>query len=143
MNIRQLPCFRRVNWNPDRHDRRRFAAAMLIGFAALALLKVVRLHHLSPGAIILGSVGVALALGAVTPGLGRATYLGVYLPTSVIGYGVSRMILTLIYFLLFVPLGLFLRWRGKDLMRLRPRGRQSDWIAHRGVRDAASYYRQF
>ena len=143
MRIRHLPCFRSVNWNPDRAERRRFAVAMLVGFTLMGLAKMVHQHHPSGGVVLLVGIGIALALGAVIPGLGRATYLGVYLPTSVIGYGVSQTILTLIFFLLFAPLGLVLGWLGNDLLRLRRRGAQSEWIARRGSREPGSYYRQF
>jgi hypothetical protein len=143
MQIRQLPCFHTINWNPDRRERCRFAVAMLAGFVVLGGLKAIHQHHLSAGALALGGTGAALALAALPSALGRAIYLGIYLPTSVVGFIVSRTLLTLIFFALFAPLGLLLRRLEKDLLRLNPRGGESDWIARGCVRDASGYYRQF
>ena len=63
MNIRELPCFQRVNWSPDAGERRRFATAMLAGFAVLGLLRTLHHHGLGTGAFVLWGIGVALALG--------------------------------------------------------------------------------
>src|SRR5439155_2478254 len=130
MKVRQLACFQHVKWDPDRHELRRFAGSMLVGFAVIGLVRALLRHHIEMSTLILWSLGVVLAVGAVLPRLGRATYLTVYLPTSLTGYGVSQTILTLLFFLVFAPLGLVLRLLGKDLLGLHGRGLQSNWISH-------------
>src|SRR5262249_24857076 len=86
MTIRELACFQRVNWSPDSGELRRFAVAMLAGFAVLGLFRTLRHHGLDMGVFVLWGIGVALALAAMLPKLGRAAYLGVYVPTSLLGY---------------------------------------------------------
>src|SRR5438094_2029357 len=141
MNIRQLACFQHVKWEPDRHELLRFACSMLVGFAVIGLVRALFRHHVEMGTLVLWSLGVALAVGAMLPRLGGVTYLAVYLPTSLIGYGVSQTILTLLFFLVFAPLGLVLRLLGKDLLGLQGRGLQTHWISPPVGRNAQSYYR--
>lgn len=143
MDITRLPCFHHVNWQPDRHARRGFALAMLVGFFVLGLLVAWRADRWGTAAFVLWGFGVALAVGAMLPAVGRLVYLGVTLPTSLIGYVISHLLLALIYFLVFTPLGWTLRRIGHDPLRLRPRGRRPVWIARVGERDSGDYYRQF
>jgi hypothetical protein len=143
MKFTRLPFFQHLNWRPDRAELRRFAAAMLIGFAVLGMLAAWRAGGLGASAWTLWLVGLALAAGAVVPGLGRFVYLLVYLPTSVIGYVVSHIVLTLIFFLVFTPLGLLLRLLGYDLLQLRARRGQSNWQRRGAAKQTDSYYHQF
>lgn len=113
---------------------------MLIGFAILGSLAAWRAGGISRGTMILWTIGAGLALAALIPGLGRLAYLAVYLPTSIIGYIVSHVVLTLMFFLIITPLGLVLKLMGKDLLQKR---RQPQWRPVRGVKSEDSYYRQF
>ena len=141
MSLAQLPCFEHICWNPDRAELRRFALAMLGGFGVLGLLAAWRGHGAGTTSLALWGVGLALAAAALAPGLGRAAYLGVYVPTGILGYGVSRVLLTAIFFLLFTPLALLLRLLGKDLLGLRRES--AGWLARQPAPDRESYYRQF
>jgi hypothetical protein len=143
MKFTRLPFFQHVNWRPDRAELRRFAAAMVIGFAVLGLLAAWRAGGFGQAAFTLWAAGVALALGALVPGLGRFFYLLVYVPTSVIGFVVSNVILTLIFYLVFTPLGLLLKLLGKDLLGLRPGGAAGNWRRLGGAKNSDRYYHQF
>ena len=143
MKIRQLRCFQRVNWSPDARELRRFAVAMLVGLVVIGLARAVRHHGLGTGTFVLWGIGVALALGALLPGLGRATYLMVYVPTSLIGFVLSHAILTCIFYLVFVPLGMTLRLLGKDPLGLRLVRGRSMWTRREGGVVSSRYYRQF
>lgn len=113
---------------------------MLIGFAILGSLAAWRSGGLSRGAMILWSIGAGLALVAFIPGLGRLAYLAVYLPTSIIGYIVSHVVLTLMFFLVITPMGIALKLMGKDLLQKR---RRTQWRPVKGAKSEDSYYRQF
>jgi Saxitoxin biosynthesis operon protein SxtJ len=140
VNVATLPFFQHVNWRPDARELRRFAIAMLIGFTLLGLFSVWRANGIKTGAIVLWGTGVFLATAAFVPRLGRVAYLGVYLPTSIIGYVVSHVILTLMFFFVITPLGVILRLMGKDLLQ---RKEKTGWIPVKEVRSKDSYYRQF
>jgi hypothetical protein len=143
MKLRSLPFFQHVKWQPDAKELRRFAVAMLIGFTLLGLFSVWRAGGTSTGAIVLWSVGAFLAIAAFVPKLGKLAYLGVYLPTSIIGYVVSHVILTLMFFFVITPLGIILRLMGKDLLQQRRHKDKTQWMPVKGVKSEDSYYRQF
>lgn len=143
MNISQWQCFRHVKFQPDSSELRRFAAAMLIGFSVLGLFAIWHAKGLSTRALVLFAVGLTLAVCAFIPKLNRVAYLIVYIPTSLIGYVISHIIMVAMFFLVFVPLGGILRLIGKDLLRLKPRGPRALWLPLDRDRGVDSYYRQF
>ena len=141
--LKALPFFQHVNWRPDAAELRRFAIAMLIGFTVLGLLSLWRAGGIGTASIVLWSVGVVLASAAFVPGLGKVAYLAVYLPTSIIGYVVSNVILALMFFLIITPLGIILKLMGKDLLQQRRQKDTTQWTPVKGVKTEDSYYRQF
>ena len=143
MNLTTLPFFQHIKWRPDARELRRFAVAMLIGFTVLGLLSAWRAKGIGTASIVLWSIGVFLAVAAFVPGFGRIAYLGVYLPTSIIGYVVSNVLLALLFFIVITPLGLILRLMGKDLLQLRRPRERTGWMSVKEVKTEDSYYRQF
>ena len=138
-----LPFFQHVKWQPDKRELRRFAVAMLVGFSLLGLFAAWRAKEVGNASILLWGIGVTLAIAAFIPKLNRVAYLGVYLPTSIIGYVVSNVILALMFFLLITPLGIILRLMGKDLLQQRRPKQQEMWTPVKTVKTEDSYYRQF
>jgi hypothetical protein len=143
MKVQALPFFQHVKWRPDRKELRRFAIAMLIGFFVLGALSAWRAWGIGTGAIVLWSIGVTLAAAAFVPKLGRIAYLAVYLPTSIIGYVVSNVMLALMFFLVITPLGFILKLMGKDLLQQRREKRETQWTPVKEIKNEESYYRQF
>ena len=143
MQIKALPFFQHVKWRPDARELRRFAVAMLIGFAVLGALSAWRAKEIGTGSIVLWGIGVFLASAVLVPRLGRIAYLAVYLPTSIIGYVVSHVVLTLMFFFVITPLAIILRLLGKDVLQQRREKNKSRWMPVRGVKNEESYYRQF
>ena len=143
MRFKELPFFRHLNWNPDKHELRRFAVAMIVGFGVLGTLTALRYFGVTRGALILWGLGLALAVAALIPGIGRAAYLAIYVPSSFIGFFVSKIVLFVIFFLVFVPIGALLKLLGKDLLRLKPTPPRAAWGAVNWVKDPNRYYRQF
>jgi len=143
MKITALPFFQHVKWQPDARELRRFAIAMLVGFFVFGALSTWRAKGIGTGAIVLWSIGAALAVAAFVPKLGRIAYLTVYLPTSIIGYVVSNVMLTLMFFLVITPLGIVLKLTGKDLLQQRRQNRTTQWTPVKETKTEDSYYRQF
>jgi asparagine N-glycosylation enzyme membrane subunit Stt3 len=143
MKIAALPFFKHINWRPDSRELRRFALAMLIGFTVLGLLSAWRAGGITTTPVVLWSIGVVLAIAAFVPGLGRVAYLVVYLPTSIIGYVVSNVILALMFFLVITPLGIILKLMGKDLLQQKRQKAATQWTPIKGAKTEDSYYRQF
>ena len=143
MNIKALPFFQHIKWQPDARELRRFSVAMLIGFFVLGALSVWRAWGIGTGSIVLWGIGVFLASAAFVPRLGRIAYLAVYLPTSIIGYVVSHVVLALMFFFVITPTAIILRLLGKDVLQQRRDKKQPGWIPVKGVKNEESYYRQF
>lgn len=143
MNLTALPFFQHIKWRPDAAELRRFAISMLVGFSLLGLFAAWRAQEISTGPIVLWGIGLLLAMAAFVPRLGRVAYLAVYLPTSIIGYFVSHVILALMFFFVITPLGITLRLMGKDLLQQRRQRHKTSWTPIKGVKNDNSYYRQF
>ena len=143
MKIATLPFFPHVKWRPDARELRRFAIAMLVGFFVLGALSAWKTKGVHTGSIVLWSIGASLAIAAFVPKLGRIAYLAVYLPTSIIGYVVSNVMLTLMFFLVITPLGIIMKLMGKDVLQQRRPNRTTQWAPVKETKDEASYYRQF
>ena len=124
-------------------ELRRFAIAMLIGFFVLGVLSAWRAKGIGTGSVVLWSIGASLAVAAFVPKLGRIAYLAVYLPTSIIGYVVSNVMLTVMFFLVITPLGIIMRLMGKDVLQQRRPGRTTQWTPVKETKNEESYYRQF
>jgi hypothetical protein len=143
MNVKDLPCFQHVQWDPSRTELRKFGRAMLIGFAVIGLIAAWRQGGFGPATFTLWSIGAGLAGAALVPGVGKVAYLAIYVVTGIIGFVISRIILTLIFFLLFTPLGLLLKAMGKDFLHAKRDPAGSEWIAHARVSDRRSVYSRF
>lgn len=143
MNLKKLPCFSHTNWKPDAAELQSFAKSMVIGFGIIGLIFAWKHQGFTNETFVLWGVGVALAVAALIPGLGRAAYLLVYIPTGILGFVISNIILTGLFFLIFTPIGLILRATGKDLLRLKDPQNASSWTLRTGTRTRESFYRQF
>ena len=133
----------RINWHPDGRELRRFAVAMLSGFSVLALLSAWRAKGIAQSSVVLAAIGVSLAIAAFIPKLGRVAYLAVYVSSGVVGHLVSSVVLALIFFLVFTPLGILMRLMGKDLLQQRRPKQPAGWKRVATVKTKDSYYRQF
>ncbi len=143
MNLKELQCFQHVQWNPSATELRTFARAMLIGFAVIGLLAAWRQGGFGPATFTLWAIGAGLAIAAFVPVVGKFAYLAIYVVSGIIGFVISRIILTLVFYLLFAPLGLVLKVMGKDFLHARRNPAATEWIAHPRVSDRQSFYRRF
>lgn len=138
--LQKHPAFQHLNWHPSARDLRRFSVAMLAGFGLLGVLVALRTGQPTVFSLCLWSAGLVLAACGAIPALARPAWLTVYIPSMLAGYVVSKVLLTCLFFLLFLPIGAMLRIAGHD--PLQRRDGETVW------RDASaapekSYYRQF
>jgi hypothetical protein len=131
-----------INRNPSRRDLVVFGIGLPILFGLLGW------HRWSAGshtaAQVLWGVGGALSLAfAAVPPLRRAIYVGWMLAVWPIGFVVSHVILAVIFFGVFTPVGVLLRLFGRDPMtRAFDKSAATYWIPREGSREAESYFRQ-
>lgn len=142
MKLADLQAFQHVNWDPDAKELRSFAVAMLVGFALLGLLAAAKARGFGANSFVLWTVGAILAVASQVPGMGRWAYLAVYVPSSLMGFVISQVLLTVIFVVVFTPIGLVLRLTGKDPLYLRP-GKRLHWFTHAERTERRRYYRQY
>jgi len=119
---------------------------LLVGgvFAALGLFfwwrhKAAFPYLLAPGLIL-------IAFGAGMPKLLRHVYLGWMALAFMLGFVVSNVLLTILFFLVITPIGLLARLFGKDFLSLKlNRAAPTYWIrrARTGPKSPTEYERQF
>jgi hypothetical protein len=130
-----------MNWNPSDRQLRQFALIALAALPAAAWIW----SSGNPAA-----TGLAAAAGLGIGGVGifrprriRFVFLALMLAAMPIGMVVTEIALAAIYFGVFVPLGLCMRWLGRDpLERGIDRSAKSYWQIKKRPKNAASYLRQ-
>jgi len=122
---------------------RQFAGLWLIVFPLLAAVRVWR-GHADNWAIGLAVVGVVVGvLGLVKPEAVRPIYSGWMLAAFPIGWTVSQLMLLVLFFLVFTPVGLVFRLMRRDALSLQRRNATTYWAAKPRAARAEDYFRQF
>jgi hypothetical protein len=130
--------------SPNRRELRKFGLVVGGVFGALGLLLLARGRTSAPWFLVPGAVLVFF--GALGPRVLKPVYLVWMSLAIVLGFVVSQVILTLVFFLVFAPLGLVARCAGRDfLTRKLDRQAATYWMPreYRGRRSPADYERQF
>jgi hypothetical protein len=127
--------------NPSAKTLRQFAGLCLLCFGTLGV------WHLSQGRTTLG-ICLLLAASVGLPGLVwpkslRRIFVGWMMLVFPIGWVVSHVLLSVVYYGLFTPMAVLFRLRGRDALRLRPEKMDSYWQVKAQPAGVASYFRQF
>lgn len=133
-----------INRNPSRRGLAWFGAMLLAFFGMVGVL--VRRASGSPSAAIYiwGAAVLAVVTYYAVPRLQRFVYLSWMYAAYPIGWVVSHVLLGIIYFGVFTPVGLVMRALGHDPMERRfDRQAASYWIKRESVSDPRRYFRQF
>ena len=130
---------------PRATDRtlRQFAALWLLALGGLAAWHGLVRDNLVP-ALVLGPLGIAVGtLGLAKPRAIGPLFTGLMILTYPIGWLVSRVLLVVLFYGMFVPLALLFRLIGRDALvrRRRPDG-PSYWTTKPAATDVRSYLRQ-
>jgi hypothetical protein len=144
--------FHEINWKPGKPELRKFALSLIIGFPCIALifftLAALRQHALPAPHGYLQLAGIGAAAGLVSllvPLLARPLYYVWYAVTACIGLVMSNLIIAIIYYGLFTPLGLVMRLFGRDALALKTPTTKpaSYWKDAPPAGPAASYFSQY
>jgi len=124
-------------------ELRRFGLTVGGMFLLLGLVSRWRGHSLPP--LVLGTAGVLLVLpGLLAPRLLAPVERGWMRFAAVMGHVNTRIILTVLYYLVITPIGIVRRWMGDPLDRAMHDGRPSVWVRRPpGPPDPARYRQQF
>ncbi len=133
-----------ISFTPPSRTLRQFAGLWLIFFSGLACWHGF-VRHNTVLAITLALAAVAVGpLGLVKPQAIRVVYTGSMIVTFPIGWAISRVILALLFYLVFTPISFFFRLTGRDALQLKTRPElKTYWAPKKMPTDMRSYLRQF
>jgi len=124
-----------------RKQLRSFGLILAAGFTLIAIVPSIRGHNFRTWALVMG-----LALGTtglVLPSILRPLYGGWMKLGEFLAWINTRIILTLLYYIVIVPTGVMLRMTGKDMMRLKVEREAETYRVQRGKREASHMLRQY
>jgi hypothetical protein len=138
-----------INRNPTDLQLKQFGVAALFflpfaGWLATGKPRTIDIANL-PLLGGLAAAGLALAILAfMKPKAVKPVFVGASLITLPIGLVVGEVVLMLIFYVLFTPLGLLFRLIGRDALQRRlDRSSRTYWQLKRKPENAARYFRQF
>jgi saxitoxin biosynthesis operon SxtJ-like protein len=130
--------------SPSARTLRQFAGLWIVFFAALAAWQGFGREKTSLGWVLLALALTVGPIGLIRPQLLRWLYVGWMIAVFPIGWVVSRVMLAVLFYGVFTPLGLAMRLAGRDVLQLRrPAGRTTYWVPKPAATDLRSYFRQF
>lgn len=115
--------------------------SMLVGgvlvFAALVAWYRGRLSI----SVVAGSIaGILIVVGLAAPPLAKLFHRAWMRFAFALGYVNSRIILTVIYFVAFVPYGVISRLAGRDPLQLRQKAKKSYWTPRTATRQSKEQF---
>jgi hypothetical protein len=136
-----MKTFSQLPLNPTPRILRQFAAGWLICFLALAF-RFGLLHH-APVGIRLAVVSVAGIIGLLAPRVLHWPFVVLTAAAFPIGWLMTQLVLALMFYCVLTPVALIFRWRGRDALQLRPRGRSTFWSERNEPTPPEKYLKQF
>jgi hypothetical protein len=82
-------------------------------------------------------------IGLVAPMAIRWVFTGWLIVAFPIGWLVSRVVLAIVFFVVFTPVALVFKLIGRDVLRRRRRSGETYWVPKPMAGDVRSYFRQF
>ena len=130
-----------INWQPTERQLRQFGLICLLALPLIGWLWGGEKQTL----LILGVIGFCLAMGGLLiPRALKPVFLGIMLVALPIGFVVSEVVLAMIYFGVFLPIGICFKLARRDaLKRSIERDQESYWEKKSTPSKVASYYRQW
>lgn len=133
-----------LNRNLTERQLRIFAIILLIGFSIITYFWYA-LGRQTTFIFMIGGFGIIIGMvGTARPKWIYPIYLGLSYVTYPIGWVVSHLILFLIFFFLFTPVGLIMRIFGYDPMKRKFRRSESTyWTTRKSMSNTKRYFEQF
>jgi hypothetical protein len=133
-----------IDKNPAPRTLRQFAGLCLVAFGVIGYVVLRRSGSLEAALVIWGVAALVALVGLIRPRAIRLVYLGMIYLAFPIGWVVSHVLLALVLYLLFTPIGWALRLFGRDpLVRRFDREAASYWTPHEQPASIDRYFRQF
>lgn len=134
-----------INWNPSNRELRQFAGIWFPAFWILiGGLCWYKSGSLPVAAVIWSAAFLVSLVGYLWLPFMRVIFVGMMCAAFPIGWTVSYLLLGIIFFLVFTPIGLMMRLFGRDpMLRSLDRSAKTYWVPHNPGGDAGRYFKQF
>ncbi len=110
----------------DNASLKKFGLTMAV--ALLVIAGIVFIKHKEPNAVLLGLALVFLLCSFVFPRALKYVYIAWMKLAFVLGWINTRILLSLVFYLIFTPIGLIMRLFNDPMERRIDKDRQSYWI---------------
>ena len=133
-----------IKLNPTRSDLKWFGLMMLVFFGILGTVFYFKVKTLNT-AYTLWSLGVVVAfVYYLAPRLRHPMYVGWMRAVFPLGWLISHVVLSIVYYVVVTPIGLIMRlFRYDPMKRHFEPDSPSYWVEHKTGVDPARYFRQF
>ncbi len=133
-----------IQFHPSSKTLRQFAWLWLACFGGLAAWEGIVRQHTSLAAALAVLALTVGPVGIIRPQTLRPIYVAWMVLAFPIGWTISQLILALMFYGLFTPIGLIFRIIGRDsLHRARQPGLESYWTPKPTPADPRRYFKQF
>ncbi len=133
-----------IPFSPPDRMLRQFAGLWLLTFGGLAAWQGLARGRPGLAALLGVTATVVGGPGLIRPRAIRLIFVGWMVLSFPIGWAVSNLLMSALYFGMFLPLGLVFRLIGRDALGLRPRPDATTyWRPHRSPADVRRYFRQY
>ena len=130
----------RINWNPTNRQLRQFGVICSVALPAIGWLWGGGPKTIS-GLLAIGCV--LAVIGCFFPRALRIPFLSLTVAATPLGLIIGELAMLLIYFGVFLPIGLCFRLLGRDALQLKMgRSQTTYWQARKPAGGPESYYRQ-
>jgi len=133
-----------IDRHPSSRKLRQFAGLFVVAFGVAGFL-VLRRSGSWEAALAIWTVALLVGVaGLVRPPAIRLVWVGMIYLAFPVGWVVSHLLLAVVLYLVFTPIGLLLRLLGRDPLERRfdPQA-TSYWTPHRQADTIDRYFRQF
>jgi Saxitoxin biosynthesis operon protein SxtJ len=121
---------------------RQFAVVWIVLLGGLSFLEAYARDRWTV-AYILGGLAITVGtLGLAAPRIIRPLFVGLMKLSFPIGWVVSKVILLMIFYVVFTPVALLFKLIGRDALARRPQASQETYWRPRQARDVGSYFHQ-
>jgi Saxitoxin biosynthesis operon protein SxtJ len=133
-----------IPFDPPLKTLRQFGGIWLVFFGGWGVYQGLMRGHATAGLILVVAALAVGLLGLIRPAAVRLIYVGWMVLAFPIGWTVSFLILTMVFFGLFAPIGLIFRLIGRDaLARTRRPDAPTYWMPKPAPTNLRSYFHQF
>ena len=134
-----------INWQPTRTELRVFGIGLAVFCAVIGA--IVFRHDGQFGgtlSLLAGIAAVSLAVSFLAPERLLPIYRVFVVVAFPIGWALSHLILAVIFYAVFTPIGLVMKLLGRDPMHRKwdPKA-ETYWVPHKAKEKLEDYFRQF